>query len=126
MYFGAFGQANALHTLITAFDTAFRQNDYRGARLRLIGHGPLQAEMKEQVRELNLGWVVSIEPPVPKSQISELASEADVLVLALLPLSLYEYGISLNKLFDYMAAGRPILFAGRARGNPVGDGTGGS
>ncbi len=32
---------------------------------------------------------------------------------------LYDYGISLNKLFDYFAAGKPVLFSGRVAHNYV-------
>jgi hypothetical protein len=34
-------------------------------------------------------------------------------------LALYQYGISMNKLVDYFASGRPIIFAGPSSFDPV-------
>lgn len=123
-YLGAFGRANALHTLIEGFDLAFRDQGFCGVDLRLIGEGPERPTLEKMVQSRSLASAVSLEQPVAKGAVPEVASNADVLVVALRPLALYDYGISLNKLFDYMAAGRPILFAGRARGNPVQDNNG--
>jgi glycosyltransferase involved in cell wall biosynthesis len=65
---------------------------------------------------------ISFEPPVPKSQISALAAQADAFVLTVLDLpNLYRYGISMNKMFDYLAASRPIIMASNAANNPVAD-----
>lgn len=124
-YFGAFGSANALDVLVKGFDLAFRDDAFEGARLRLVGDGPERQALAHLIDAAGLTTRVTVADPVPKSEIPLLAASSDVLVVALLPLDLYEFGISLNKLFDYMAAGRPILFAGRARGNPVDDQEGG-
>jgi glycosyltransferase involved in cell wall biosynthesis len=63
---------------------------------------------------------------VTKNQIPSLASEADALVICVRDLpDLYRYGISMNKLFDYMASGRPVVIASNARNNPVSDCDGG-
>src|SRR5699024_8151353 len=47
------------------------------------------------------------------------AREADSLVVNIENLPVYRFGISLNKLFDYMAAGRPSVIATNARNNPI-------
>lgn len=62
---------------------------------------------------------VSIEPPVPKSQIYSLLSQADILVAPVLDLGVHRFGVSLNKLFDYMAVARPIILAACASNHPV-------
>jgi glycosyltransferase involved in cell wall biosynthesis len=119
MYFGALGTANALPILVEGFSEARRHGLDGSAKLRLVGEGPERLKLQQLVADLDLDEVVTVEDPVERARIPELASSADVLVLALLPLELYRYGISLNKLFEYMASGRPVLFAGRARGNPI-------
>jgi glycosyltransferase involved in cell wall biosynthesis len=50
-------------------------------------------------------------PPVSKSQVISVMKRFDVCYLGLKRKSLYRFGISPNKLFDYMYAGRPILQA---------------
>jgi glycosyltransferase involved in cell wall biosynthesis len=48
---------------------------------------------------------------LPKPAIPEFLSHVDVLTVPLHSSPLYRFGISLNKLFDYMMAGRPIIQA---------------
>jgi len=48
-------------------------------------------------------------------------TEADAFILSLTDSPLYKYGISLNKMCDYLASGRPILFAGDSTYNPIRD-----
>ncbi len=56
---------------------------------------------------------------MPKEDIPKVMGEADAFIFHLEDLPLFRYGISSNKLFDYLAAGRPILFAANASNNPV-------
>ncbi len=119
MYFGAHGQANGLADLMSAFKLVEDNPRGRRIRLRLIGDGPLKLELIAQARDLGLRNV-SFEPPVGKSEIPALASEADEFVITVLNLPrLYRYGISMNKLFDYLAASRPIVIASDAANDPV-------
>jgi glycosyltransferase involved in cell wall biosynthesis len=48
-------------------------------------------------------------------------TEADAFIFSLTDSPLYKYGISLNKMCDYLASGRPILFAGDSTYNPIRD-----
>ncbi len=90
-------------------------------RLRLIGDGPLKPALMAQARQLNLSNVL-FENPVSKTQIPLLASEADAFVICVKDLPhLYKYGISMNKLFDYLAASRPIIICSAAVNDPVHD-----
>lgn len=118
MYFGAHGQANGLDNMLAAMARLTGFGLERPVRLRLIGDGPSKPALVVQARQMGLNNVV-FEPPVPKAAIPALAAEADAFVVNLIDLPLYRYGISLNKLFDYLAAGRPIVFAGASANNPV-------
>jgi len=64
---------------------------------------------------------ISIEDPVAKNEVSKILQSSDVLFLSLKDSPLYKYGISLNKLFDYMASGRVIIFSGNSKNNPIKD-----
>ncbi len=121
MYFGAHGEANGLDTLLRAMHIVERRKPATPIRLRMIGGGPLKSELQQLARELVLASVV-FEVPVPKYDIPRLASQADALVLCVRDLpNLYRYGISMNKLSDYLAAGRPIIIASGAANDPVKD-----
>lgn len=121
MYFGAHGQANGLDNILRAMKCVGERAGGRHIHLRIIGDGPLKPSLIAQASEMGL-TNVSFEPPVAKCQIPALASQADAFVIAVLDLpGLYRYGISMNKLFDYLAAERPILIASDAANNPVED-----
>jgi glycosyltransferase involved in cell wall biosynthesis len=121
MYFGAHGQANGLDNVLQAMALVRQRPEGRDIRLRLIGQGPLKQELMAQASRLGLDNV-AFELPVAKSEIPALAAQADAFVIAVLALpKLYRYGISMNKLFDYLAAGRPIVIASSAGNNPVAD-----
>jgi glycosyltransferase involved in cell wall biosynthesis len=121
MYFGAHGQANGLDSVLQAMKIVQARQDGRRVHLRLIGNGPLKPALMAQAQEMGLDNV-SFEPQVSKSQVPALAAQADAFVIAVLDLpKLYRYGISMNKLFDYLAAERPIVIASDAVNNPVAD-----
>ena len=63
--------------------------------------------------------MVRFEAPVPKQSINDLTADADVFILPLHRGGLYRWGMSPNKLFDYMAAARPIVIAVDVPSNPV-------
>lgn len=119
MYFGAHGNANDLANLLNAVVILRKRGTYNKLRLRLIGEGPLKAELQAQAKVNNLDNVF-FEPPVSKERIPSLAAEADGFVITWCNLpGIYRFGISPNKLFDYLAAGRPIVIALDAANNPV-------
>ncbi len=119
MYFGAHGQANGLDCLLKAMAELKKMPEMAHVRLRMIGDGPLKPYLLDVVRDLDLDNV-EFDAPVPKQQIPALAAKADSFVISVLDLpQLYRYGISMNKLFDYFAAARPIVIASSAANNPV-------
>ncbi len=120
MYFGAHGQANGLDILLRAMKLASKQVSPGAIRLRLIGGGPLKPALMRLAEALELKDV-SFEPPVPKKDIPVLASEADAFVFNLIDAPVFRYGISSNKLFDFMAGARPVIFCSDASNNPVDD-----
>ncbi|MGE0023288.1 MAG: glycosyltransferase family 4 protein [Hyphomicrobium sp.] len=122
MYFGAHGTANGLENVLRAMRSLRDQGDAGAILLRLIGNGPSKPALMAMARDWQL-TNVRFEDPVAKAAIPALAAEADAFVFNLQDVAVFKYGISSNKLFDYMAAGRPIIMAADAPDNPV-DGAG--
>lgn len=119
MYFGAHGQANGLDTILHAMKLVSDKYSSAQIKLRLIGDGPLKQDLVALADTLGLENV-SFEPAVPKNMIPSLASEADAFVISVLNLpGLYRFGISMNKIFDYFAAAKPVVIAVDASNNPI-------
>ena len=119
MYLGAHGKANALDTLIAAM--AIVAADPAGERivLRLIGHGPEKDALMATAERMGLANV-RFEAPVAKSDVPARAAEAHAFVISVKDIpGLYRFGISMNKIFDYLAAGRPTIIAADAFNNPI-------
>ncbi|MGZ8318267.1 MAG: glycosyltransferase family 4 protein [Telluria sp.] len=113
-YAGTHGLANALDTLLVA---AARLGDERAAFV-LVGGGPDKAQLEARARELRLANVHFCDP-VAKQQVPALLQCFDVAYIGWQRQALYRFGISPNKLIDYMMAARPILHSVDAGNDPV-------
>jgi len=120
-YTGAIGIANNLQILL---DVAKKLKEKKDIFFRIVGEGAEKEKLKTFVKENNLSNV-SIENSVPKNEVTNILQNSDVLFLSLVDSPLYRFGISLNKLFDYMASGRVIIFAGNSKNNPISDASAG-
>ena len=105
-YAGAHGLAN----LIGNFIRAAQLLRDRKVAFVLVGQGPEKDSLQSRARALGLGNCRFL-PPVKKSSIPALLERFDALYLGLAPCGLFRYGISPNKLVDYLMAGRPIIMA---------------
>jgi len=110
MYAGAHGPANALDTIVQAAVIMKKSKGAANIAFVLVGDGPCKEELRQMVAENNLNNVKML-PAVPKSSIPDLLNAADALVITLRSVDLFSYGVSPNKLFEYMASGKPILCA---------------
>lgn len=121
MYLGAHGTANNLELILDAFNTACEARPSLPMRLRLVGDGPKKAELREHAMALPHGDRIFFEERIPSTEVPRRSAEADALVAVLRDEEVYRYGISLNKLFSYMAAGKPVVWSSSAPNNPIRD-----
>jgi glycosyltransferase involved in cell wall biosynthesis len=77
-------------------------------RLLLGGDGPTKQEAVARAARAGL-TNVTFRGPVPKSHLAVLLMACDVGIHAVSPLSVFDKGMSPNKLFDYVAAGLPVV-----------------
>jgi glycosyltransferase involved in cell wall biosynthesis len=115
-YTGAIGKANNLDILVKAADIL--KTDYPKIKFLVVGEGPEKERLVRIVREKNLNNI-QFNALVPKNEVSKILYKSDALILLLRNSPLYKYGISLNKLFDYLASGKPIIFSSNSINNPV-------
>ena len=113
-YAGTHGIANALDTLLDAAHLIAGQR----IAFVLVGSGPEKARLQGLAAARGLGNVHFFDP-VPKDQVPALLACFDVAYIGWQRQPLYRYGISPNKLIDYMMAARPILHAVDAGNDPV-------
>jgi glycosyltransferase involved in cell wall biosynthesis len=110
-YAGGFALSNELRSLLEASKCV----DPNIVHFVLVGEGEQKADL---VREFG-GANVTFLPPVPKAVIPSLLDQFDVCFLGVRRSPLYRFGLNLNKLFDYMMAGKPIVSAAEAANDPV-------
>jgi glycosyltransferase involved in cell wall biosynthesis len=119
VYLGGFVESMAIDTLLEGA----RRLQERG-RLDIVfllfGSGTHREHYIQMAEQMGLKNV-QFPPAVPKRDIAQAMNQADAFVYGLRDLPLYRFGMSLNKLSDYLAGGRPIVFYGRSSYDPVRD-----
>jgi glycosyltransferase involved in cell wall biosynthesis len=118
LYAGAHGYNNDLDTLLDAAALLRTQSSDERVEIRLIGDGPERPRLARRVVDEGLEKV-RIDGPLPKAEIPCALQTADCFVVTARSAPLYRHGISFNKIYDYFAAARPVVFAGDVAHNPV-------
>jgi glycosyltransferase involved in cell wall biosynthesis len=113
-YAGTHGISNALGVLLEA---AAHLKDQPIAFV-LVGSGPEKPALLRRAAELGLANVQFFDP-IPKAQVPALLRRFDLAYIGWQRQPLYRFGISPNKLIDYMMAARPVLHAVEAGNDPV-------
>ena len=114
-YLGGHALTNALDTFI---DAAVEMRDCKEVTFVLIGKGVEKQKLIDHVTALGLKNVVFL-PPVKKTQVPNALKNMDALYIGAAASPLYRFGISMNKLYDYMMSGKPIIYGIRAANNEV-------
>lgn len=102
-YAGTIGRTNALDTLI---ECAFEMKDNPHVHFLLVGDGDLLEQYKARTASLPN---ITFAPKVKKEQVQSVLRYCDILYFAVEDSKVWRYGLSLNKLIDYMMAGKPII-----------------
>ncbi len=121
VYIGTVGLWYGLDTAIDAMAILKDQGGGENVTLTFIGGGTEEERLKTdcEARGLNM---IEFLGRIPKAEVSARLAQYDACLAVVKNAPLYnEGGVSLNKLFDYLAAGRPILFSSSAFNDPVSD-----
>ena len=113
-YAGTLGIANALKYLIHAAHLIKKNN----IEIHLLGNGPEKETLMEMVKDKNISNVY-FHDAVPKNKVGIFLSKMDALFIGWHFSKIYRFGISANKLFDYLASAKPIIHSVDAGNDPV-------
>lgn len=105
MYVGSFGEANHLSPLIELVEKMQEEKEYH---FLFVGGGALKPGLIESSRELGLNNITFLDP-IPKDQIPYLLSHAHCGLISMKDSPLYNWGFSMNKIYDYLSLGLPII-----------------
>lgn len=103
-YVGGHARSNALDFLLDAMKLV----NNKEIVCVLIGNGQEKMRLKNRAIKEQIHNVVFLDP-VLKNEIPALLADLDVLYIGWENNPLYRFGISPNKLVDYMLSGKPIL-----------------
>jgi glycosyltransferase involved in cell wall biosynthesis len=106
LYAGAHGEANDLKV---ALEAAVNLREEDQIRFVFIGDGKEKSSLVANAAERGLDNVL-FYPPVPKCDMPRALESADVCLAILKPIEEFKTTYP-NKVFDYMAAGKPVVLA---------------
>jgi glycosyltransferase involved in cell wall biosynthesis len=118
LYLGGLMAGRGLEQLVDAVGMA------RSVELVLLGDGPLAPDLLRRAAAAGAADRVHLLAPVPPEEVTAYAASADIGVSPIVPTSLnYRYSLP-NKLFQYMAAGIPVVASDLPQVRDVVEGTG--
>lgn len=107
LYIGAHGLYNSLMTILLAANEISHE---QGINFILVGDGDEKSKLQDFASKNNLKNVKFFDP-VKREEAIEILSTADIFLLPNRRGTFFEGNLP-NKLFDYLAASRPILVSG--------------
>lgn len=99
---GTIGATNALEPL---FACARALKDAPGVHFLIVGDGGLRPRYEQECADLPN---VTFTGPVPKDVVPSVLELCDLVYFSTHPSPVWDYGLSLNKVMDYLLAGKPI------------------
>ena len=113
-YVGGHALSNSLDVLLDAA----KQVDNQRFAIILVGSGTEKERLSQRVVKEHIENVWLLDS-IPKKAVPSFLAEMDLLYLGWSRNPLYRFGISPNKIFDYMMSGKPVVHAVEAGNDPV-------
>ena len=111
LYIGAHGLS---HGLLAIADAAAKLTD-QPIHFAFVGEGAMKRQLEDHVRELGVTNITTV-PGVPRDEVPELLGAADICLVPLRDVPLFETFIP-SKIFEYFGAGKAVV--GAVRGEPA-------
>ncbi len=109
MYTGSFTKSQGVYQILSAAKI-IQDKGIKNLRFVLIGDGIEKAKILEKIQQEGLVNIALFDK-VPKPHLPALLAKSHICISSLLNRSIYQYGISLNKMNDYCCSGKPIILA---------------
>ena len=100
---GSIGISNALETFLECAES-MKENTH--IHFMIVGNGDLRETYRMKYGHLKN---LTFAPQVPKEMVQSVLSRCDLLYFSVHKSKVWRYGQSLNKVIDYMMAGKPIV-----------------
>lgn len=112
-----FGSVNISYAIDRLIDAAETLNDSR-VSIVIVGEGNQKQELMDKTEGKDN---IIFLPKIPKTAIPTLVKNIDCCYVGALHNNMFRFGICMNKLFDSMMSGKPILYAVDAPNNFITD-----
>lgn len=116
-YLGSHGIANGINYIL---ELAEKLSGHRDIYFLLVGSGPQKELAIEEAGRLGLNNI-KFMPPLAKKYVRHFLSSMNVLIHCPPANELTQYGVSQNKIFDYMMSSTPVVWACSTSNDIVGD-----
>jgi glycosyltransferase involved in cell wall biosynthesis len=100
---GSIGITNALDTFLECAET---MQDQPNIHFLVVGDGDLREAYREKYSHLDN---LTFGPKVTKAMVQTVLAKCDLLYFSVHVSRVWQYGQSLNKVIDYMMAGKPVV-----------------
>lgn len=107
VYAGAHGPANGLSAVLDAC-ARLQERSHDRLRVVLLGDGSAKKDLVADAVRRQLGNI-EFHDPVAKEDVPAVLRTADAGLMILAPVDLFSFGVSPNKLFDYLASDLPVI-----------------
>ncbi len=104
VYAGALGYANDVDTIIKAAELLKNENNIR---IHILGDGPYRKKIEGAIQKGLLNLIY--HGLLPKKEAFRIMAGCQVGLLTLRDIDLFRYGVSPNKLFDYLSLGLYVV-----------------
>lgn len=111
------------HTKSYALDYFINSSEYltgNNVCLLLVGDGTDKDYLQELAKQKYYDNVVFL-PSVPKDRIPDLLKKIDCIYVGARNVKLLKYGVCMNKIYDAMMSGKPIIYAINSPNNDIED-----
>jgi glycosyltransferase involved in cell wall biosynthesis len=115
IYAGSMGPPNWLESILALAEVEARGN--RPYHFFLMGDGVSRKKLEAGAAGLDF---ITFLPPVRREEAWAVTKEADLGYQSSPDVPIIQYGLSLNKIFDYFMLGKPVLSVVRPGRHPVG------